>query len=235
MDFKKYLQGGQGGDFSSYMDQYASSYKNYMGQGSGNSGAGDYKQYMDFHRYMQGQSQGGDFSKYMAKYAADYQKFMQMQGQSSQKEGHSQSGHGHASQQSGEQHSSSSSDSSNASGSPALLVADASSQQPDFRAYMGKYADYQRYLQSQGQGSPQGFQGFMGNHTDSFQKFMDARGSEAAGDFGKYFSDFQKYEQSKGKETTAGFQHYMQGYADDYAKYLQLGKSLCPLPGRGVE
>ena len=48
-------------------------------------GAGDYKQYMDYSKYTQGQgSQGGasDYQKYMESYSGDYSKYMK--GQSSQ-------------------------------------------------------------------------------------------------------------------------------------------------------
>ena len=48
-------------------------------------GAGDYKQYMDYSKYTQGQgSQGGasDYKKYMESYSGDYSKYMK--GQSSQ-------------------------------------------------------------------------------------------------------------------------------------------------------
>ena len=218
MDFKSYMN-GQGGDFSQYMDKYASGMSN-MAQGSGD--ADGYKKYMDFHKYMQGTSNSGDFSQYMSKYAADYQKFMQGQGQTSQQGyGHSQSNGDHQNQYGYGSSQKSSGNATKGAAEPSLFVAESSQKPSDFKGYMGKYAaDYQHYLESQGKAVPQGFQHFMGNYSDSFHKYMDARGSEAAGDFGKYFSEYQKFEQNKGKHASADFKHYMQGYADDYAKYL---------------
>mmetsp|Transcript_27028 Transcript_27028/g.63451 ORF Transcript_27028/g.63451 Transcript_27028/m.63451 type:complete len:723 (+) Transcript_27028:89-2257(+) len=209
-DYQKYMQGqggqgqGQGSqDYSKFMDQYAHAY---MGQSS--VGTGDFKKYMDYQQYMRGQSSHTpDSSRYTSKFASDYDRYMP----ASDREGHS--GHlgrrDHGSQKSA-------SDSANDT-SPVVFAGT----QPDLNSFMGNHADYQQYLTTHGQGAPQGFQAFMGNYTDSFHKYMHARGSQAAGDFGKYFSDYQNYEQNKGKQEAAGFQHYMKGYADDYSKYVQ--------------
>ena len=208
-DYQKYMQGqggqgqGQGSqDYSKFMDQYAHAY---MGQSS--VGTGDFKKYMDYQQYMRGQSSHTpDSSRYTSKFASDYDRYMP----ASDREGHS--GHlgrrDHGSQKSA-------SDSANDT-SPVVFAGT----QPDLNSFMGNHADYQQYLTTHGQGAPQGFQAFMGNYTDSFHKYMHARGSQAAGDFGKYFSDYQNYEQNKGKQEAAGFQHYMKGYADDYSKYV---------------
>ncbi|CAE7254078.1 unnamed protein product [Symbiodinium sp. CCMP2592] len=214
-DYQKYMQGqgGSGGDYmsqyvqsqglggqdySKFMDQYANAY---MGQSS--VGTGDFKKYMDYQQYMHGQSSHTpDFSRYTSKFASD-------------KEGHSgRAGRGEHGSPAAQQKSAS--DSANDT-SPVVFAGT----QPDLNSFMGNHADYQQYLTTHGQGAPQGFQAFMGNYTDSFHKYMHARGSQAAGDFGKYFSDYQNYEQNKGKQEAAGFQHYMKGYADDYSKYVQ--------------
>eukprot|EP00437_Effrenium_voratum_P005372 CAMPEP_0181437216 /NCGR_PEP_ID=MMETSP1110-20121109/21260_1 /TAXON_ID=174948 /ORGANISM="Symbiodinium sp., Strain CCMP421" /LENGTH=769 /DNA_ID=CAMNT_0023560827 /DNA_START=72 /DNA_END=2377 /DNA_ORIENTATION=+ len=208
-DYQKYVQGQSQGsqDYSKFMDQYANGY---MGQSS--VGTGDFKKYMDYQQYMRGQtSHTPDFSRYTSKFAADYDKYMQ----APDREGHTnREGHG-----SSAHHQKSASNSANDTASPVVFAA--GTHQPDLNSFMGNHDDYQQYLTTHGQGAPRGFQAFMGNYTDSLHKYMHARGSQAAGDFGKYFSDYQNYELNKGKQEAAGFQHYMKAYADDYSKYVQ--------------
>ncbi|CAK9019890.1 unnamed protein product [Durusdinium trenchii] len=78
-----------------------------------------------------------------------------------------------------------------------------------YQKYMAQYAnDFQKYMQGQGKGGAQGgdYQKYMAQFANDFEKYLQGQGK--GGDYQKYMSqhmdDFQKYMQGQGKSTQSG-------------------------------
>ncbi|CAE7581085.1 ATL2 [Symbiodinium natans] len=211
LDFQHYS--GQGGDFSKFMNEYASDYSKYMGHGSQSQGshgsqAEDFMaQYADYTKYMQRMQQGGSPGEsYMAQYmgqdgqtsqggGSDYSKFMDQYAS-----GFANMGQGSAR-----------TDSAKADVNYQKFMQGQASHPGDFSRYMAKYADYQKFIQSQA--NKEGTAGNSKHKSDTLAK-KDSASSDSSATASPALLAAETASQPPDFKTagavSADFQHFLQ-------------------------